>query len=101
MLASLVSQGISKGREVPNASYHSPFPAPFPGYPAPLPVPSLPTHSRGTTSPVGRQVLQGWRGEQEQGLADGTVVVMHQGQLKVVGGAGVGAGQERPSFWPH
>ena len=96
MLASLVSQGISKGQESPRGSYLSPFPSPFPSYPAPLPSLPSASYSRGTTSPVGRQ---GWRGEQE--LADATLVGMHQGQLKVVGGAGAGAGQERPSFWPH
>ena len=88
----MVSQGIGKGQEVPPASY----PSPFTSYPAPLP-----SYSRRTASPVGPQ---GWRGEQEQDLVDGTLVVMHQGQPRVVypgAGRGAGAGQERPSFWRH
>ena len=104
VLASMVSQGIAKSQEVNHASYPSSLPsyhAPLPSYPAPLPSLPSASYSRRTASPVGRQ---GWRGEQEQELADGTLVVMHQGQPRVVyGGAGrgAGAGQERPSFWCH
>ena len=100
----MVSQGIAKSQEVNHASYPSPLPsyhAPLPSYPAPLPSLPSASYSRRTASPVGRQ---GWRGEQEQELADGTLVVMHQGQPRVVyGGAGrgEGAGQERPCFWRH